>query len=221
MVAVYGEVKSMRRIDLTDVAFCLVARFSTISRLENAVAVCEFLTENFHTNIYLWEFDEHSNHFAERIIPAGSPVTPPENVPYRPSIDPNEYTLEEINHFIGWSISNDSTTDVTNLSRILASEELTFYAKFEKANVYDYPLTNDDLIMETGTYKGTEGLYVGLKASRGIKGKICFPKTAVFEGNTYNVIGFLQGTILNDDSSNNNGLSWNQDIYAIFFEGCN
>ena len=75
--------------------------------------------------------------------------------------------------------------------------------------------------METGTYKGTEGLYVGLKASRGIKGKICFPKTAVFEGNTYNVIGFLQGTILNDDSSNNNGLSWNQDIYAIFFEGCN
>lgn len=59
----------MRRIDLTDVAFCLVARFSTISRLENAVAVCEFLTENFHTNVYLWEFDEHSNHFAERIIP--------------------------------------------------------------------------------------------------------------------------------------------------------
>ena len=59
----------MRRIDLADVAFCLVARFSTISRLENAVAVCEFLTENFHTNIYLWEFDEHSNHFAERIIP--------------------------------------------------------------------------------------------------------------------------------------------------------
>ena len=48
MVAVYGEVKSMRRIDLTDGAFCLVARFSTISRLENAVAVCEFLTENFH-----------------------------------------------------------------------------------------------------------------------------------------------------------------------------
>ena len=159
--------------------------------------------------------------FAERIIPAGSSITPPENVPYRPSIDPNEYALEEINHFIGWHISNDSTTDVTELDRILASEELTFYAKFEKANVYNHPLTSDDLIMEKGTYRGTEGLYVGLKKSKGIKGKICFPKTATYEGNTYNVIGFLQGTILNDDSSNNNGLSWNQDIYAIFFEGCN
>lgn len=59
----------MGKIDLTDVAFCLVVRFGTISRLGNTVAVCEFLTENFHTNVYLWEFDEHPNHFAEQLIP--------------------------------------------------------------------------------------------------------------------------------------------------------
>lgn len=59
----------MKKLDLTDVTFLLVARFDTIQRLENAVVVCDFMAENLQTNIHLWEFDAHHTHFIEQLLP--------------------------------------------------------------------------------------------------------------------------------------------------------
>ena len=43
----------MSKGNLTDVAFLLVARFDSVQRLKNALAVSEYLSEPFDTNIYL------------------------------------------------------------------------------------------------------------------------------------------------------------------------
>ena len=57
----------MTKVPLPDVAFLLVARFDSIQRLENALAVSEYLSNTFDTNIYLWEFDKYDNHIFQRL----------------------------------------------------------------------------------------------------------------------------------------------------------
>lgn len=44
-----------------DVAFLLIVRFDSIDRLENTLAVTDYLVKNFDTNIYLWEFASFEN----------------------------------------------------------------------------------------------------------------------------------------------------------------
>lgn len=61
----------MNKRNLTDVAFLLVARFDSVQRLENALAVSEYLSEAFDTNIYLWEFDRNDNGLYFRLKPEG------------------------------------------------------------------------------------------------------------------------------------------------------
>ena len=59
----------MDKVNLTDVAFLLVARFDSVQRLENALVVSEFLTDTFDTNVYLWEYDGHYNKLYSRLKP--------------------------------------------------------------------------------------------------------------------------------------------------------
>lgn len=57
----------MAKNSLTDVAFLLVARFDSVQRLENALAVSEYLAEAFDTNVYLWEYDRHNSGLFNRL----------------------------------------------------------------------------------------------------------------------------------------------------------
>lgn len=52
-----------------DVAFCLMTRFESIDRLENALMTLEYLVNNFETNIYLWEFSHIENGILRKLSP--------------------------------------------------------------------------------------------------------------------------------------------------------
>lgn len=60
----------MERANLKDIAFLIITKFDSIARLENALAVTQFLTKNFETNVYLWEFASHYNGFVETLMPS-------------------------------------------------------------------------------------------------------------------------------------------------------
>ena len=51
----------MKKIDLADVTFVMPVRFDSIVRLENALAVVNFLHRNFDTNIFVLEAASHNN----------------------------------------------------------------------------------------------------------------------------------------------------------------
>lgn len=59
----------MSKIPLPDVDILLVARFDSIQRLENALAISEYLSNTFDTNIHLWEFDKRDNGIFKRLKP--------------------------------------------------------------------------------------------------------------------------------------------------------
>lgn len=162
-------------------------------------------------------------------IPAGTPIIPPEEIPYKDDTDPATYKLTECNKFIGWHISNDNTEAVTDLSKILASTEMTFYAKFTIDSVYNNPLTLDQLDYVLRTDIGdfsqsgltSTGLVINPKASLGLTGKICFPSELTIttaEGDkTYPVLSIAGPSISGGTS---NGLAYNTGLYAVFFKGC-
>lgn len=57
------------KFNLTDVAFLLLVKFDSIDRIENTIMVCEYLVENFETNVYLWEIASHNNNLFCRLLP--------------------------------------------------------------------------------------------------------------------------------------------------------
>lgn len=59
------------KYECKDVAFLLIARFDSIDRLENALMVTDYLTHNFDTNIYFWEFASFENGIFQRLMPPG------------------------------------------------------------------------------------------------------------------------------------------------------
>lgn len=55
--------------DLTDTTFILIAKFDTIERLENAIMVTEFITQNFHAEILFLEIGQYPNNIFHRLAP--------------------------------------------------------------------------------------------------------------------------------------------------------
>lgn len=56
-------------LNLNDVSFLLLVKFDSIDRIENTVVVCNYLVNNFKTNVYLWEIDSHNNNLFQRLLP--------------------------------------------------------------------------------------------------------------------------------------------------------
>ena len=59
------------KFNCKDVAFLLIARFDSIDRLENAIMVVDYLTNNFNTRVYFWEFAPFENGIIRRLLPKG------------------------------------------------------------------------------------------------------------------------------------------------------
>ncbi len=59
------------KYECKDVAFLLIARFDSIDRLENALMVTDYLTRNYDTNIYFWEFASFEDGIFQRLMPQG------------------------------------------------------------------------------------------------------------------------------------------------------
>jgi hypothetical protein len=58
----------MKKTELTDTTFTMVVRFDSIMRLENALAVINFLNRNFYTKIYVLETSSHNNYFFKSLL---------------------------------------------------------------------------------------------------------------------------------------------------------
>lgn len=165
-------------------------------------------------------------------IPAGTPVIPPTEIPYLDDTDPAQYKLTECNRFIGWNESSDaSLKEAQDLSKIIASTELTFYAKFVVDSVYNNPLTADQLnwkiVSDMNNWDPSievppTGLVVGVKPTLGLGGKICFPAELTVQENgieqTLPIIGIAGDSW--SESGESNGLTSNASLYAVFFQGC-
>ena len=47
----------------------LIVKLDTLERLENTLAVSEYLATNFKANIYLWEIAPYQNGILENLLP--------------------------------------------------------------------------------------------------------------------------------------------------------
>ena len=45
------------KMDLNDTGILLIVRIDTKERLENAIAITDFLVKHFNAPIYMWEID--------------------------------------------------------------------------------------------------------------------------------------------------------------------
>lgn len=150
------------------------------------------------------------------VVPAGSKIQPPPGVPYLDDTSA-DYDLYEANRFIGWSTTPDGT--VIDVTQITAQGDATFYAIFEKVNVYDYPLESKYLQpAELNTTKMT--CSVGLKTEYGLRGKICIPKTYTDETGEYSIVGIAGPNLIAEGNGFSAGSETLSDhIFAVFFKG--
>lgn len=58
------------KYDLQDVTFLLLVKLDTIERLENVLAVLDYLSDNFNTTLTLWNVASFDNNVLNRLIPA-------------------------------------------------------------------------------------------------------------------------------------------------------
>lgn len=58
-----------KKTELLDVTFLLLVRLDTIERLENTLAIVEYLASSFSTNIHLLECGSYNNHVLEKLLP--------------------------------------------------------------------------------------------------------------------------------------------------------
>lgn len=56
------------KINLDDVTFLIPVRFDSLVRLENLIAVIDFLTTHFDTHIQILEAADYNNHLLERLL---------------------------------------------------------------------------------------------------------------------------------------------------------
>lgn len=58
-----------KKLDLTDVTFLTLIRLDSIDRLENIIAITEFIVKSFETNILLLEVDKYDNRILKKALP--------------------------------------------------------------------------------------------------------------------------------------------------------
>ncbi|MCC8198736.1 MAG: hypothetical protein LIP06_09255 [Tannerellaceae bacterium] len=56
------------KTDLSDITFILLVRIDSIERLENILLVTNYLMDNFHTHIYIYEADKYCNHILQKTL---------------------------------------------------------------------------------------------------------------------------------------------------------
>ena len=150
--------------------------------------------------------------------PAGKPIITPTKVPQR---DGTSLELYECYKFIGWHVSLTNDGSTTDLSRILAGQDMNFFAVFEVSSVYDNVIEQKYLTIEWKTNVGGQKYaVVGLNPAYGIGGKVCFPINVIDEtdGGEYPIYELAAGTSATTEATN--GLYQNTTLYAVFFLGC-
>ena len=160
-------------------------------------------------------------------ITSGDTVHLPDASPYYPA---EGLGLNYFWHFRGYGRYEEASTiiDEAIILRTIVHSNLTFYAKYEEKNVYDYPIDArylnvqlSGLVLDNGE---SAGLRVSVKPSARLKGKICFPKNLMYNNKSYPVIQIgSPNPVPTFDGEKyplgSNGLAANQDITHIFFEG--
>lgn len=176
---------------------------------------------------YLITFMNDNELFITLTIPAGSPLSAPNNSPYK---DSSNLSLRRCYKFIGWG-TTAGATDAVDLSRIPATKDQTFYAVFEEASIYDSPLSADELIYQYTNVGDTYGWAIGVQADKpSVRGKICIPKTLTAEDPTTHeirsdvpVISILGPALANVGGNTQatiaSGFYQNTQITHIFFQG--
>ena len=56
------------KMDLNDTGILLIVRIDTKERLENAIAITDFLVKHFNAPIYMWEIDAYNNGFLKKLF---------------------------------------------------------------------------------------------------------------------------------------------------------
>ena len=58
----------MKKINLIDVSFLVLVRIESIERIENLMAVIDFLIKHFDTNITVWECSSYNNKLLSKLL---------------------------------------------------------------------------------------------------------------------------------------------------------
>lgn len=145
------------------------------------------------------------------IVPAGTKVQETTKIPSRDSSSfANMYLCWKFN---GWSTNNnDDGEDVQDITRITASDNMNFYAKFIESNVYNNVIPASAIGYQL--VNGKAAIY--LKEEAGLSGKICIP--AMIDG--YPVGSIADWSSIASSEQETNGFYDSLKITHIFFQGC-
>ncbi len=82
------------KIESKDTAFLLIGKIDTYERLENALAVAEYLCSILETNIYFWEIGRTPNNILPRLLPESIFYS------FHESVDPILHRTKVINEMV-------------------------------------------------------------------------------------------------------------------------
>ncbi len=82
------------RIKAKDTAFLLIGKIDTYERLENALAVADFLCKHLDSNIYFWEIGRTPNNILPRLLPKSIKYS------FHESFDPILHRTRTINEMV-------------------------------------------------------------------------------------------------------------------------
>ena len=65
----YCSEKGIITLYMNSLGIYLIVKLDTLERLENTLAITEYLATNFKANIYLWEIAPYQNDILENLLP--------------------------------------------------------------------------------------------------------------------------------------------------------
>lgn len=130
-------------IDMADVTVLIPVRIDSIIRLENLIAVIDYLLSNFNISIVVTEASKHNNHVLEKVLPSSI------NYHFVQDMDPVFYRTKYIN-----KMASDVCTPylgVWDSDVIFPPRQVVDAAEALRSKNFDVVFPYDGTFLDTGT----------------------------------------------------------------------
>lgn len=131
----------MRKNDLLDVSFLFPVRIESIERLENLIAVIEYLTDNFDTNICVLEASGFNNKIIKKLLPKKAEYI------FEEDFDPIFHRTRYINKLV--KFCNSKIIGIWDTDIIIPKKQLIDSIESLRNNLAAFVLPYDNNFLDT------------------------------------------------------------------------